>query len=214
MSANGIAHLSSKELKQKAKLDLAASDRAAVGNPRATYDLTTLPTQYRGNTIVNNPNAGGLVAGRPWITTVSTFTFYEAIGNTSAITTTQYVSGNKIYVYSSTFDVPSYANARVVVNDIEVLNVGLRGHNMVVLNSYGDVVSTARYDTYGVPADSTALASALSAVAQNNIVVLTVWDASALTAGVRSVLNSAYGSTNSNTWTAYRNDHIFIGIRA
>lgn len=213
MSANGIAHLATKELKQKAKLDLAASDRAARSNPRSTYDITELPTQYQGNVIVDNPNTGGLLLGRPWINTVSNFTFYEAFGTTSALTTTQYVSGNKIYVYSSTFDVPSYQNARVVVNDIEVLNVGLRGHNMVVLNSYGDVISTARYDTYGVPADSTALASALSAVASGNIVVLTVWDASALTAGVRSAINTGYGSTNSNTWTASRVDHIFIGIK-
>jgi hypothetical protein len=213
MSANGIAHLATKELKQKAKLDLAATDRAARSNPRSTYDITELPTQYQGNVIVDNPNTGGLLLGCPWINTVSNFTFYEAFGNTSAITTTQYVSGNKIYVYSSTFDVPDYQNARVVVNDIEVLNIGDRGHNMVVLNSYGDVVSIANYDTYGFPADSTALASALSAVASGNIVVLTVWDASALTAGVRSALNTGYGSTNSNTWTAFRNDHIFIGIK-
>jgi Interleukin-like EMT inducer len=213
MSQNGIAHLSTKELRQKAKLDLAASDRAARSNARSTYDLTELPTQYANNSIANNPNGSGLIHGRPWINTTS-FTFYEAFGTTSALETTRYnVTGNKIYVYSSTFDVPSYQNARVVVNDIEVLNVGLRGHNMVVLNSYGDVVSTARYDTYGVAGDSTALASALSAVASGNIVVLAVWDASALTAGVRSALNTGYGSTNNNTWTASRVDHIFIGIK-
>lgn len=67
MSANGISTLPSKELKQKAKLDLAASDRAASGNPRSVYDITLLPTQYNGNVIVDNPNLGGLVAGRPWI---------------------------------------------------------------------------------------------------------------------------------------------------
>lgn len=67
MSSNGIAHLATKELRQKAKLDLAASNRAADGNPRATYDITQLPTQYSGNDIVDNPNEGGLVVGRPWI---------------------------------------------------------------------------------------------------------------------------------------------------
>ena len=66
MSANGISTLATKELKQKAKLDLAATDRAAVGNPRATYDITQLPTQYDDNTVVDNPNVGGLVQGRPW----------------------------------------------------------------------------------------------------------------------------------------------------
>lgn len=66
MALNGISELATKELKQKAKLDLAATDRAADGNPRATYDITELPTQYSGNNVVDNPNVGGLVEGRPW----------------------------------------------------------------------------------------------------------------------------------------------------
>jgi hypothetical protein len=66
MAANGISTLATKELRQKAKLDLAATDRAAVNNPRATYDITQLPTQYDDNNIVDNPNVGGLVTGRPW----------------------------------------------------------------------------------------------------------------------------------------------------
>lgn len=212
MGANGISDLATKELRQKAKLDLAASERAADSNPRSTYDITLLPTQYDNNDLVDNPNTGGLVDGRPWITTVSSFTFFEAFNTTSALETTQYVSGNKIYVYSSSFDVPAYQNARVVVNDIEVLNIGDRGHNMVVLDSYGNLISTANYDTYGVPGDLTALASALNAVASGNIVILTVWDASAVNASVRAAINS-YGSTNSNTWTSSRVDHIFIGIK-
>jgi hypothetical protein len=68
MAQNGISELATKELKQKAKLDLAATNRAADGNPRATYDITQLPTQYDDNSIVDNPNAGGLVQGRPWTT--------------------------------------------------------------------------------------------------------------------------------------------------
>jgi hypothetical protein len=85
MAANGISSLSTKQLKQKAKLDLAAAKRqgkvvAADGTitgsidstkpyyrTRNTYDLTQLPTQYSGNNITDNPNAGGLVVGRPWV---------------------------------------------------------------------------------------------------------------------------------------------------
>jgi hypothetical protein len=219
MSANGIAHLATKELRQKAKLDQAAIDRAADGKVRATYDITQLPTQYNDNGIINNPNTSGLQLGRPWINTTTPFTFYEAFGTTSAIETTQYVSGNKIYALSSTFDVPGVPNARVVVNDIEVLNVGNgvdRGHHIVVLDSYGNLISATRYDTWdtgGAPGASTALASALNAVASGNIVVLVVYDASALTAAVRTAINTGYGSTNSNTWTSFRNSHIFIGIK-
>lgn len=68
MSANGISTLATKELKQKAKLDLAATNRAADGNPRATYDITQLPTQYEDDTVIDNANVGGLVEGRPWTT--------------------------------------------------------------------------------------------------------------------------------------------------
>lgn len=217
MALNGISELATKELRQKAKLDLAATERAAEGNARATYDITLLPTQYNDNAVIDNPNSGGLVQGRPWIETVSTFTFYEAFGTTTAISTTQYVSGNKIYAESSTYDVPSYQPARVVVNDISLVNTELRGHTLVVLDSYGDVVTAAtQYDTWdtgGAPGASTALASALSAVASGNIVVLVVYDASALTAGVRSAINTSYGSTNTNTWVSDRKSHIFIGIK-
>jgi hypothetical protein len=204
-----------KETRQKAKLDLAAIKRAADGNLRATYDITLLPTQYNGGDIINNPNIGGLVVGRPWIETVSAFTFYETTGTTATISTTQYVSGNKIYAESSTYDVPSYQPARVVVNDIEVVNTELRGHTLVVLDTYGDVVTPAtQYDTYIDPANLTALASALNAVATDNIVVLVVYDASALDATVRSAINTGYGSTNTDTWTSQRRSHIFIGIKS
>jgi hypothetical protein len=221
MALNGISTLATKELRQKAKLDLAATKRAADGNARATYDITQLPTQYNDNAIVNNPNVGGLVVGRPWIETVNTFTFYETGGTTVAISTTQYVSGNKIYALASTFDVPGVPNARVVVNDIEVLNVGNpeRGHHMVVLDSYGDVISTQRYDTFEtVPSSGDggapgrlALASALNSVASGNIIVLVTYDASSFDATLRSAINTGYGSTNTETWTASRISHIFIG---
>ena len=72
MSLNGIAQLPLKADRQKAKLDLAAADRAADGNVRDTYDITQLPTVYSStsnvtNNVIDNPNTGGLVYGRPWI---------------------------------------------------------------------------------------------------------------------------------------------------
>ena len=210
-----IGRLATKELKQKAKLDLAALDRVASGEARGTYDITELPTQYNNNATVDNPNGSGLIQGRPWIATVPAFTFYEAFGTTVAINTTRYVSGNKIYAESSTYDVPSYQPARVVVNDISVVNTELRGHTLVVLDSNGDVVTAAtQYDTYIDPANLTTLISALNAVASGNIVVLVTYDASALSAGLRSAINTGYGSTNSNTWAAGRVSQIFIGIKS
>jgi hypothetical protein len=83
MALNGISTLATKELRQKAKLDLAAAKRAADGNARATYDITQLPTQYNDNDIIDNPNTGGLVQGRPWILVGATgFTLTDESGNT------------------------------------------------------------------------------------------------------------------------------------
>ena len=65
MSANGISTLATKQAKQAAKLALATTDRAASGR-RSTLTINNLPTKYSGNTLVDNPNAGGLIKGRPW----------------------------------------------------------------------------------------------------------------------------------------------------
>ena len=70
MSANGISRLEFKRDRQLAKLALAADNRTASGR-RATLDLTQLPTVYAENNndtnaVVDNPNASGLITGRPW----------------------------------------------------------------------------------------------------------------------------------------------------
>ena len=87
MSANGISTLSTKEARQKAKLDIAqakrqgktvAADGTITGSVDTTknyyrtynnYNLDLLPTQYSGNGIVDNANTGGLQPHRPWIPT-------------------------------------------------------------------------------------------------------------------------------------------------
>ena len=84
MSANGISTLASRQARQIAKLNIAQAKRrgqfvsntgvisgsANASQPFArtlnTYDITALPTQFSGNTIVDNANAGGLINGRPW----------------------------------------------------------------------------------------------------------------------------------------------------
>ena len=67
---NKIARLATKQLRQIAKLDLAALDRADSGKTRSTYDITQLPDTYNGNVrgADDNPNTGGLIQGRPWVT--------------------------------------------------------------------------------------------------------------------------------------------------
>jgi hypothetical protein len=75
MALNGISTLTYKLDRQLAKLEIAAVKRAADGNARATYDITQLPTLYSTvsnvtKNVVDNPNTGGLVVGRPWIESV------------------------------------------------------------------------------------------------------------------------------------------------
>jgi hypothetical protein len=142
------------------------------------------------------------------------YTFYEAIGSTVAISTTQYVGATKIYAYSSTYDVPAYQPAVVAVNDVEIVNTENRGHTMVVLSPGGVTVSINWYDTYIDPNAVTALANALNGVASGNRVVLVTYDASAFNAACRSALTTGYGDTNTNTWTPQRFSQIFVGIKS
>lgn len=113
MSANGIAWLPTKEERQKAKLDLAASDRAADGNPRATYDITQLPTQYDGNNVVDNANAGGLVVGRPWIAGTGTRLYSTGLWNR---TYTGYFNDDPNWFLTATgdFGVPSIRSGTAI----------------------------------------------------------------------------------------------------
>lgn len=98
MASNGISTLSTKELKQIAKLNLAAIDRAAVGNARIVYDISELPTKYVGNTVYDNLNEGGLVQGRPWATaetpnSISGLRFWIDTATTSTLNGGTYTDG-------------------------------------------------------------------------------------------------------------------------
>ena len=63
---NKIARLATRQLRQEAKLALATLDRVSSNETRTTLTINNLPTKYSGDTIVNNPNVGGLILGRPW----------------------------------------------------------------------------------------------------------------------------------------------------
>lgn len=85
MSANGIANLVSKQLKQEGKLAIAAAKRqgknvavdgtiTGAGNSAQpfyrtlnTANINILPTKYSGNTITDNVFDGNvLISGRPY----------------------------------------------------------------------------------------------------------------------------------------------------
>jgi hypothetical protein len=84
MSANGISTLATKQLKQEGKLAIAELKRQGYTlnidgtvdsgpdtnepfyRPLNVLDISLLPTKYVNNTVYDNANVGGLVAGRPW----------------------------------------------------------------------------------------------------------------------------------------------------
>jgi len=171
-------------------------------------------TDLTGNQTLTEVGSAAYSATGPSIEIQPYYSFYEAIGSTVAISTTQYVGDTKIYAYSSTYDVPSYQPAVVQVNDVEIVNTENRGHTMVVLSPSGATVSINWYDTYIDPAQLTALANALNGVANGNRVVLVTYDASAFNAACRNALTTGYGDTNNNEWLPTRFSQIFVGIKS
>lgn len=142
MAANGISELATKDLRQKAKLELASAKRLTDGNPRANYDITQLPTQYDDNAAVDNANAGGLVIGRPWTSTPSVsyrvvprqFAIDEGLGNATVfdITTTGVADGTTLYftvtgtVTGADFTGGTLPSGSTVVNDgVSAVSFGL-----------------------------------------------------------------------------------------
>lgn len=72
-TGNQIDHLTTREDRQVAKLTIAELRRRAGGNVSEpfyrslnTYNVELLPMKWSGNTLVDNPNPGGLIQGRPW----------------------------------------------------------------------------------------------------------------------------------------------------
>jgi hypothetical protein len=102
MAANGISTLATKELRQIAKLNLAAAKRGE------SVDRDLLPTKYVGNNVVNNPNPGGLQTHRPWSSTPPTTfsvvprnsTVNEGGNITVDITTTNFPDGDVYFTVS------------------------------------------------------------------------------------------------------------------
>lgn len=63
MAANGISTLDTKEERQIAKLNIAATKRGQ------SYSRDLLPTKYVGDAVVYNSHPNGLVPHRPWLNT-------------------------------------------------------------------------------------------------------------------------------------------------
>ena len=67
-----LTSTNTKEVRQLRKLRIASVKRLADGKANYTYDATALPDTYNGNLpgADDNPNTGGLLPKRPWVTGV------------------------------------------------------------------------------------------------------------------------------------------------
>ena len=107
MALNGISGLSTKQLKQNAKLSAAATKRSADGRP-STLDKTLLPTVYTNNTVTIQSHPSGLAQGRPWtvgppppsysvVSRANSVDEGTGLGTAFDITTTNVANGTTLY---------------------------------------------------------------------------------------------------------------------
>jgi hypothetical protein len=106
MAANGISTLATKELRQVAKLDLAAAKRGET--PLIDY----LPTQYTINSVTNNANP--LITGRPWQERME---LSGAIFSTSFLSLATTWDGSSMPFSGSTLEQNVVANQPVLVGE-------------------------------------------------------------------------------------------------
>lgn len=204
MAANGISTLPTKEERQKAKLDLAATKRAADGYLRAAYDITQLPTQYSGNDVYDNPNVGGLVVGRPWIErsyTIGTIpsSINEGSAGTINVSTLGVADGTTLYwtietnagdfaTTSGSFTITSNAGSFTVTPTSDNLTEGTETFTIAIRtgSTSGTIVAT----TGTVDINDTSLTPSF-----NN-------PSMTLSSGVTVVAQSPFGSGNSYSFNS------------
>ena len=242
MSANGISTLANKELRQKAKLALAAVNRSADGNARATYDITQLPTQYAVNAITDNPNVGGLVEGRPWTSVapgvVDTLGFFEnQLDGGTYMTFNETISGVTVQAITTNFNGNPTSGSYIKINGTLIAGDQfgtapdgtntvpapfrmLRGHTITILDPATGLSRSGFpkcYDTYGgagLAAPGTAgIANDMKNAAVGDIIVMGTYDATSVSSAMRSAMTAYTGSTSTNTWSAVRISHMFLAKR-
>jgi len=95
-----------------------------------------------------------------------------------------------------------------------------RGHTITILNP---ATATSRsgfpkcYDTYtgvGLAAAGTAgIANDIKNAVTGDIIIMGTYDATSISADMRSAMNTYTGSNSINTWTSQRTSHMFLAKR-
>lgn len=155
-----------------------------------------------------------------WTRSVITYTDKTTTTTTAVcVTGTKGSTGNDgknatyITVSGSNFDTvgaPNSATSYISINGTKYNFAPGRGHTLAIVNpANGNVESIKTYDTY---TDPTLLEAPLNAAASGKIICLFTADASGITQSARNILISC-GSARTDTWTAVRSTHLFIGMK-
>lgn len=155
-----------------------------------------------------------------WTRSVITYTDKTTTTTTAVcVTGTKGSTGNDgknatyITVSGSNFDTvgaPNSATSYISINGTKYNFAPGRGHTLAIVNpANGNVESIKTYDTY---TDPTLLEAPLNAAAAGKIICLFTADASGITQSARNILISC-GSARTDTWTAVRSTHLFIGMK-
>ena len=206
------------------------------------YALADLPTQYTNNAVTNNANSTGLILGRPWSSTpagvVDTLGFFEnQLDGGTYMTFNESISGVTVQAITTNFNGNPTNGSYIKINGVLIAGDRfgtapdgtntttapfqmLRGHTITILDP---ATATSRsgfpkcYDTYGgvgLAAPPTAgIANDIKNAAAGDIIVMGTYDATSVSAAMRSAMNTYTGSTSTNTWSAVRISHMFLAKR-
>jgi hypothetical protein len=231
----------SKQERQVAKLAIAGKKRS-LSSRNSVLVIDNLPTKYTGNAVTDNANVDGLVAGRPWsavaLGVVDTLGFFEnqLIGGTY-MTFSESISGVQVDAITTNFNGAPTNGSYIKVNSVLIAGDRFgtapdgtvttsapfqmtRGHTITVIDPATGLSRSGFpkcYDTYGgtgLAASPTAgIANDIKNAAANDIIVMGTYDATSVSAAMRSAMNTYTGSTATSTWSAVRISHMFLAKR-
>lgn len=142
---------------------------------------------------------------------VSPFPTYERVEPTGATINIGQTAAFKLDIQSSSFQVNPHVNGQIGIDDIVVIDTSNRGHTVLAMTALGVVIEQNVFDTWGDVNATSAMAATLQNYSTGTVIAICTYDACGLQPSVRSVLNTSYGGTLTDTWAAGRYSHIFIG---
>lgn len=184
----------------------------------------------------------GLQQGRPWtavpLGVVDTLGFFEQqLDGGTYMTFDESISGVTVKAITTNFNGNPTNGSYIKINGVLIAGdrfgtapdgtntvpapfLMTRGHTITILDPATGLSRSGFpkcYDTYGgagLAAPGTAgIANDMKNAAAGDIIVMGTYDATSVSAAMRSAMNTYTGSTSTNTWSAVRISHMFLAKR-